>query len=320
MNTRCFAIVLLLIFYLNNITSQSLTQLESRLDSLNQLMNKKKNNLSTPQKSTLNGNIYKTKHEINRITKTLGSTSKSDEIKLPDAYKQNTQTRGADFIPFEDYSTYLKELNNTDCCNDITDWSYEYYSLSYNDFIGIKILSNQINFNNINYPLLHAAIFFQTNRQRELNGLPTLRYHHSLETAAFDHAKDMKTYKFFSHTSVVPGKENLADRISQAGFTGSMLGENIAITFGIAYKAGTPVYTPDQNAGYFSYEYQGDPIPPHTYLSFAKEIVTQWMNSPGHRENILNPNYNYLGTGTSHFKDSKFYMMDKFYGVQEFAK
>ena len=103
------------------------------------------------------------------------------------------------------------------------------------------------------------------------------------------------------------------------GINSGYRGENIAYTFGIEYKAGKGVYSPDQNGGYFSYKYKGKPIENHTYLGFAKAILTQWMNSPGHRANILNSDFTYLGTGASHYKNAGFYDMDNFKCTQNFG-
>ena len=230
------------------------------------------------------------------------------------------KTRGNQFIPFTSYKNYLSALNASDCCSGLVDWSYENYNLSYDEFITIKKLHEPMDFIDIKYPLLHAAIFYETNQERINAGIAPLLFHQSLEAAAYGHAQDMKTFEFFSHTSVVLGKESVGDRARLAGFNWTRVGENIAKTFGIAYQAGTSVYSPEQNGGYFSYEYQGDPILPHTYISFAKAIVNQWMNSPGHRANILNLNYGYLGIGAAHYQNDAFYMMDNFYGVQVFAK
>jgi uncharacterized protein YkwD len=240
---------------------------------------------------------------------------------LPSSFSDSLpKTRGGQFIPFTSYKNYLIALNASDCCSGLVDWSYENYNLSYDEFITIKKLQEPLDFSEIKYPLLHAAIFYETNQERINAGIAPLLFHQSLEAAAYGHAHDMKTFEFFSHTSVVLGKESVGDRARLAGFNWTRVGENIAKTFGIAYQAGTPVYSPEQNGGYFSYEYQGDPILPHTYISFAKAIVNQWMNSPGHRANILNLNYGYLGIGAAHYQNDAFYMMDNFYGVQVFAK
>lgn len=244
-----------------------------------------------------------------------------DSKALPASFSDSLpKTRGSQFIPFKSYKNYISGLDTSDCCSGLVNWSDENYNLSYDEFMTIEKLQEQLDFYDINYPLLHAAIFYETNQERIGAGIAPLLFHPSLEAAAFGHAKDMKTLDFFSHTSVVSGKENVGDRVRLAGFNWHWVGENIAKSFGIAYQAGTPVYTPEQNEGYFSYEYQGDPILPHTYISFAKAVVSQWMNSPGHRANILNVNYGYLGVGAAHFQNDAFYMMDNFYGVQVFAK
>ncbi len=38
----------------------------------------------------------------------------------------------------------------------------------------------------------------------------------------------------------------------------------------------------------------------------AKEVVTAWMNSPDHRENIMNPKFEELGMGYLYLPDSKY--------------
>jgi uncharacterized protein YkwD len=38
-------------------------------------------------------------------------------------------------------------------------------------------------------------------------------------------------------------------------------------------------------------------LEPHTYASFAADVVARWMDSPGHRANILNPRFRLLGLG-----------------------
>ena len=66
----------------------------------------------------------------------------------------------------------------------------------------------------------------------------------------------------------------MTDRLKSVGIEGGYRAENIAIS---------------------------NEINP-TYWSFALKLVDQWMNSEGHRKNILNSNYNYLGCGTYYYK------------------
>jgi uncharacterized protein YkwD len=39
------------------------------------------------------------------------------------------------------------------------------------------------------------------------------------------------------------------------------------------------------------------PIPYQTYRSFAERMVKNWMDSPGHRDNLLNPQFDRIGIG-----------------------
>jgi uncharacterized protein YkwD len=199
-------------------------------------------------------------------------------------------------------------------------WSYgDYDDYNYETFSNYGPARQRINFDNIDYPLLHAAVFYETNRMRAANGLSVFKHSPALERAAFGHSRDMVEHDFFSHYSPLSGKRDLQDRLALVGIRNTYMAENIAYTFGIEYEAGRGVYNPAQNGGYFSYSYKGDPILNHSYLGLASEVVTQWMNSPGHRRNILNRNYIFLGAGAAHYSERDFYHMDQFKFTQNFA-
>jgi uncharacterized protein YkwD len=147
-------------------------------------------------------------------------------------------------------------------------WNNNYYNkYNYSTFQSLDIIHKEIDFNNIDYPLFNAAIFYCTNIQRVKYN--KARYIHSpgLEKAAQGHSKDMVVYNFFSHTSSVTGKRTVKDRVNVYGISDAA--ENIALNYGKST----------------------------TYWSFALKLVEQWMNSPGHRTNILNEQYKYLGCG-----------------------
>jgi uncharacterized protein YkwD len=199
-------------------------------------------------------------------------------------------------------------------------WTVEdYEKYNYKTFAELPEALARIDMSRIDYPLLHAAIFYETNRRRALNALPEFGHSPALEVAAKGHSDDMVKYGFFDHTSFVKGKETMQKRLALAGIVNAASAENIAESFGIEYSAGKTVYTPDQNGGYFSYSYKGKKIENHTYLGFAKAVLSQWMNSPGHRANILTRGYKYLGTGASHYVKKDFYDMDYFKCTQNFA-
>ena len=100
-----------------------------------------------------------------------------------------------------------------------------------------------------------------TNAERARAGLPPLAISTQLTEAAQQYSDVLATDACFAHTcGPVP---EMAQRDAQAGYTGwTAIGENIA-------------------AGYPSPE----------------EVVAGWMASPGHRANILNPDYRELGVG-----------------------
>ncbi|WP_411824068.1 CAP domain-containing protein [Leptospira sp. 'Mane'] len=200
-------------------------------------------------------------------------------------------------------------------------WKPEQYE-EFNDqsFAAYAPSKERIDFANIDYPLLNAALFFETSKERRKLGLKPFRYSALCEQAAFGHAQDMVNLNFYSHTSKVSGKETLKERLELVGIINPISGENIINSFAIDYKPGTPVYTPEQNEGkFFSYQKKGTPIPNHTYLSLAESLLESWMNSPPNRRTILNPDFSYMGGGMYYYQDSRFQNIDKVKAVQVFS-
>lgn len=99
-----------------------------------------------------------------------------------------------------------------------------------------------------------------TNTQRTQAGLQPLRLNSKLNNIATAHSEDMAQHDYFSHNGL--DGSTVGDRAKGAGYQFSSVGENIA-------------------AGYTTPE----------------DVVQGWMNSPGHRANILNPNYQEIGVG-----------------------
>ncbi|GGW30601.1 CAP domain-containing protein [Streptomyces griseoloalbus] len=99
-----------------------------------------------------------------------------------------------------------------------------------------------------------------TNRERARAGLPPLSRDPLLTTAAQAHSADMVTRDFYAHTA--PDGSRPWDRAAAAGSTRRTIGENIA-------------------CGQRS----------------AAEVVQGWMNSPGHRANILETDFTHIGVG-----------------------
>ena len=200
-------------------------------------------------------------------------------------------------------------------------WSPDLYAeLSMEELLALPTVNSEIDFDAIDYPLLHAVVLYLTNAERDARGIAPLAHSPALEEAAHAHSIAMRDHGFFSHTSPVEGMRTVRARTRAAGFSGTGVGENIARSFGLTYEAGRGVYAPPQNGGYFSYRHRGEPIPPHTYRSAAAAVVAQWMGSAGHRANILRVEYRHLGVGAAHFEDRSFYGMDTFLFTQNFGR
>ncbi len=99
-----------------------------------------------------------------------------------------------------------------------------------------------------------------TNQERAKNGLPALKVDVTLSKMAHEKSRDMSANGYFSHTSPTYGSP--FDMMKKYGISYRYAGENIAM---------------------------GQRTP--------EEVVKAWMNSEGHRKNILSPNYNYIGVG-----------------------
>ena len=87
------------------------------------------------------------------------------------------------------------------------------------------------------------------------------------------------------------------DRVKLIGLNPMFVGENLLIEYGMQYQPRRKAFEIRRNGEpWLSYEPDGDPIPPHTYLSFAKQVTQRWMHSPAHRENMLSKHPRFLGS------------------------
>lgn len=109
-------------------------------------------------------------------------------------------------------------------------------------------------------PSLQERIVHLTNLERRGEGMVPLQMAEGLMKGAQSHAEDMSAQGYFSHR----GKDGSSfdQRCVKAGYRGSPRGENIAMG-----------------------------------AARADQIVKMWMDSPGHRANILNPEITEIGIG-----------------------
>jgi uncharacterized protein YkwD len=145
--------------------------------------------------------------------------------------------------------------------------------------------------------LLDMALFYATNEARRQAGVPILLYNSGLYRAAQSHAQSMILHDYYGHEDFY----NLADltafkRVQNRVSQFVRVGENIG-----QYQT---INTPDwfgarRNQQTLRYEYIDSETQqlyrPYTYASYARYAVQQWLNSPHHRDNLLNPNFTHVG-------------------------
>lgn len=102
-------------------------------------------------------------------------------------------------------------------------------------------------------------VFDLINKQRTNNGLQALKVDNEVQRVAKIKAEDMVSNNYFSHNSPIYGSP--FDMLKSFKISYRTAGENIAAN--------------SSNSG----------------------AVNSWMNSSGHKANILNSNFNYTGIG-----------------------
>jgi hypothetical protein len=130
---------------------------------------------------------------------------------------------------------------------------------------------------------IELEIFRLVNWARAEQGLEPYRYDDGLADLARRHSQNMRDFSFFSHRdhdARMPDQRRLEfyPELLTVRFA-----ENIATGFGT------------------------------TEPEIAANIMETWMNSPGHRANILSPDFTHIGVGIVHARAAKYI------GTQNFA-
>lgn len=129
---------------------------------------------------------------------------------------------------------------------------------------------------------IEQLIFNKVNEERTKAGVPALSYNSTMETYARVKSKDMGVRNYFDH--VDPDGEMITAQMARDGVSYNAWGENIAYIGGVSDAA-----------------------------ALAEQFMTNWMNSDGHRANILSPNFTSIGVGV--YKSG-----NRYYATQEFYK
>ncbi|HKH22550.1 MAG TPA: CAP domain-containing protein [Solirubrobacterales bacterium] len=127
--------------------------------------------------------------------------------------------------------------------------------------------NTEVQVDNLSTEGMESSIGCLVNEERTAHGLAPVQPNSSLREAALSHSREMVVQSYFDHTS--PAGTTFIDRIEAAGYMRSArswtVGENLVWGSG-------PLSTP-------------------------QSLVTAWMNSPPHRENLLRARFREIGIG-----------------------
>ncbi|MDQ2050085.1 CAP domain-containing protein [Natronolimnohabitans sp. A-GB9] len=141
---------------------------------------------------------------------------------------------------------------------------------------------------------VHEAV----NEERADADVNELEFDTELRDIARAHSEDMAERGYFSHED--PEGNDFTDRYEEAGYEcdvdGYVGGENIAQTW---YD--TPVDTDDRD----TVHYEGE-------RELGYGVVEQWMNSPGHTENLLADQWESQGIGVYVTDDDQVFVTQNF--------
>lgn len=168
----------------------------------------------------------------------------------------------------------------------------------------------------INQSLLESAIRTEVNFHRCRAGLnPVGGAGNGLSKQAKNHSVWMAKTQQLTHRSTVAGSSTLKQRIKNAGIRIRTGSENIGMVhrYQIDNKRFKIV---SSNACQFT-TYEGQALPAHSYASLARHVVTLWMNSPGHRKNIMDRRVSKMSTGIAF--DPKAQYCGRFWVTQNFV-
>ncbi|MBU3189059.1 CAP domain-containing protein [Clostridium bowmanii] len=124
---------------------------------------------------------------------------------------------------------------------------------------------------------LENEVITLVNQERAKLGLAPLKANSALSNVARTKSEDMRDNNYFSHTSPTYGSP--FDMMKKFGITYTAAGENIAM---------------------------GQPT--------AASVMKGWMNSPGHKANILSANFTEIGVGVAKDASGTIYWTQQFIG------
>lgn len=187
--------------------------------------------------------------------------------------KDTTSVENSDIVN-DNKNTATAENNDVDTNNS---------NININEEVSKPTIEVQNQSYNSNFMVeVENMIFNKVNEERSKNGLTPLSYNSTMEHYARIKSQDMGDRGYFDHKN--PEGELMTAQMQRDGVSYNSWGENIAYIGGVSDAS-----------------------------TLANQFMTNWMNSSGHRANILSSNFNSIGIGV-------YKIGNTVYATQEFYK
>ncbi len=128
-----------------------------------------------------------------------------------------------------------------------------------------------------------SGVLDMSNKERSIRGINPLTNNEILNKAAEMKVDDMIENNYFAHIS--PSGEEASDLVSLVKYSFIAVGENLA----------------------------------HGEFKDDEDLVSGWMNSPGHKENILNPGYFEIGIAVKKIPNEEVWMAVQIFALPDYA-
>lgn len=168
----------------------------------------------------------------------------------------------------------------------------------------------------INQSLLEDAIREEVNFHRCRAGLRQVGDAGTgMSRQAQKHSAWMARTQQLTHRSTVPGASTLKQRVKNAGLRIRTGSENIGMVH--RYRIDNRRFKILNSSACQFATYEGQALPAHSYASLARHVVDLWMQSPGHRKNILDKRVSKMSAAVAF--DPKAQYCGRFWVTQNFV-
>ncbi|NLW75623.1 MAG: hypothetical protein GXY18_04250 [Methanomicrobiales archaeon] len=151
---------------------------------------------------------------------------------------------------------------------------------------------------------ISGYLYLKTNKYREYLGLRPLEFDDDLRKIAFDHSLDMIERSYFSHYT--PEGIDPAGRAQLAGYDINRKMDDGSIRTGIAENIIRIASGHTIGKAYTGF------VDPTTPEEIADVMMIEWINSPEHNKNLINPTIEKVGIGAK-FDGEFFYATQNFF-------